>query len=233
MEFIKCDIIYLGDNMKRIKISLVLNILIVILVTLATVFMFTGFKFMPSNDLLKATSIEMFKFFTVDSNILVGISSLVLLTYEIKYLNKKIKKIPNSVYLFKLMGTASLCLTFITTAVFLTPQYGFYPMYNNANLLYHLIIPIFTIVSYIFYEKHNVKYRHAFLGIIPMVIYSVYYVSMILIHLNSGGLTYKYDFYGFLRGNIHNTWIVIPVIYIITYLMALLLIYFNKKGKKD
>ena len=218
--------------MKKIKISLVLNILIVILVTLATVFMFTGFKFMPSNDLLKATNLEMFKFFTVDSNVLAGISSFVLGIYEIKILNKKIKKIPNLVYIFKLMGTASLCLTFITTAVFLTPQYGLYPMYNNSNLIYHLIVPILAIISYIFYEKHNVKYRQALLGIIPMIVYSIYYIGMILTHLNSGGLTYKYDFYGFLRGNINNIWIVIPVIYLITYLMSLLLVYLNKKGKR-
>jgi len=218
--------------MKKIKTSLILNILIVILVTLATIFMFTGFKFMPSNDLLKATSIEMFKFFTVDSNILTGISSLVLIIYEIKLLNKKIKKIPNGVYVFKLMGTSSLCLTFITTAVFLTPHYGFYAMYNNSNLLYHLIIPILAIISYIFYEKHNAKYRYALLGTIPMIIYSIYYTSMIIIHLNSGGLTYKYDFYGFLGGNIHHIWIVLPIIYFITYLMSLLLVHLNKKQKR-
>ena len=55
--------------MKKSKISLILNILIVAFVVLGTVFMFTGIKFMPSNDSLVSTKIEMFKYFTVDSNI--------------------------------------------------------------------------------------------------------------------------------------------------------------------
>ena len=53
--------------MKKIKVSLILNILIVILVTLGSIFMFTGFTFMPSKTLLEANKIEMFKFYTVDN----------------------------------------------------------------------------------------------------------------------------------------------------------------------
>ena len=160
--------------MNRIKISLILNTIIVVLVTIGTIFMFTGFKFMTDATLLEASKVEMFKFYTVDSNILIGIISLILVIYEIKLLNKKIDKIPNKIYLFKFIGTAGITLTFIVTAIFLAPQYGLYSMYNNNNLFFHLIVPLLSIISYIVFEKHNNKYKYAYLGILPMFIYSIF-----------------------------------------------------------
>ena len=218
--------------MKNNKISLVINIIIVILAIMASVFMFTGFKFMPDEPLLQLTKMEMFKFYTLDSNILIGIVSLIFVIYENKLIKNKIKEIPKTVYLLKYIGTAGITLTFVVTAVFLSPQYGFYAMYNNSNLFFHLIIPLLAIITYLFYEGHNNKYSYAFLGIIPMFIYSLYYAGMILTHLNDGGLTFKYDFYGFLQGNINNIYIVVPVIYLFSYLISLALIFLNKKVNK-
>ena len=219
--------------MKKIKISLILNIIIVLLVTLASIFMFTGFTFMPSKTLLEASKIEMFKFFTVDSNILVGIVSLFLIIYEIKLLKGKIGHIPKKIYILKFIATSAVTLTFLTTLLFLAPQYGFYAMYNNNNLFFHLIVPILALISYIFFEKYDNKYKYAFLGIIPMFIYSIYYASMIIINLDKGGLTFKYDFYGFLQGNINNIYIVIPFIYLISYLISIVLIWLNIKYKSN
>ena len=142
--------------MKKVGISLILNMLIVILVTIGFTFMFIGFKFMPGDTLLETTRLEVFKFYTVDSNILIGIISLILVIYEIKLLNGYIDKIPNFIYILKLIGTAGITLTFATTAIFLVPQYGFYAMYNNSNLFFHLMVPILSIVSYIVYEKHDI-----------------------------------------------------------------------------
>ena len=215
--------------MKKIKISLIINIIITILVILASIFMFTGIKFMPGNTLLEVSKISMLKFYTVDSNILIGISSLIFIIYEFKLLKQKIKEIPNKIYIFKFVATSAITLTFLITAIFLSPQYGFYAMYNNNNLFFHLIIPLLSIITYIRYEHHLNKYSYALYGIIPMFIYSIYYSSRVLIHLNDGGLTFKYDFYGFLQGNLNNIYIVIPVIYLTAYLISLFLIFFNKK----
>ncbi len=215
--------------MKKIKISLIINIIITILVILASIFMFTGIKFMPGNTLLEVSKISMLKFYTVDSNILIGISSLIFIIYEFKLLKQKIKEIPNKIYIFKFISTSAITLTFLVTAIFLSPQYGFYAMYNNNNLFFHLIIPLLSIITYIRYEHHLNKYSYALYGIIPMFIYSIYYSSRVLIHLNDGGLTFKYDFYGFLQGNLNNIYIVIPVIYLTAYLISLFLIFFNKK----
>ena len=219
--------------MKKIKISLIINIIIVLLVIMTSIFMFTGFTFMKNNTLLEASKIEMFKFYTVDSNILIGIASLLLAINEIKLLNKKIKEIPIFIYILKLIATSGITLTFITTAFFLAPQYGIYAMYNNNNLFFHLIIPILSIITYVIYEKYDNKYKYAPLGMLPMFIYSIYYTINVILHLNNGGLSFKYDFYGFLQGNINNIYIVIPFIYFVTYLISLLLIFFNKNIKSN
>lgn len=218
--------------MKKIKVSLILNIIIVLLVIFATIFMFTGFKFMPGGSLLEVSKVEMFKFFTVDSNILMGIVSLIFIIYEKKLLKNKIKEIPKKVYILKLIATSGISLTFITTSFFLAPSYGFYVMFNNSNLLFHLVVPVLSIITYIFFEKHDNKYKYAILGIIPMFLYSIFYTTNILIHLNNGGLTFKYDFYGFLQGNLNNIYLVIPVIYLISYIISILLVFGNRKIKK-
>ena len=184
---------------------------------------------MPAKTLLEASKVEMFKFYTVDSNILMGIISLIISIYEIKLFKSTIKEIPKIVYILKFIATSGIALTFLVTLAFLGPQYGMYAMYNNSNLFLHLIIPLLAIISYIFFEKYDNKYKYGVLGVIPMFIYSIYYTSQVLIHLNDGGLTFKYDFYGFLNGNLNNIYVVIPIIYLFAYIISLLLILLNKK----
>lgn len=204
---------------------------IVVFVIIATILMFTGLKFMPDKTLLELSSFEMFKFYTVDSNILIGIVSLIMIIYEIKVLKNKISDIPKVIYLLKFVGTSAITLTMLVTLFFLVPQYGMYAMYSNSNLFLHFIVPVLAILSYVLFEKHDNKYKYAPLGIIPMIIYSVYYISQILVHLNNGGLTIKYDFYGFLQGNLNNIFIAIPIVYLFTYIISIVLILLNKKTR--
>ena len=63
--------------MEKHKVSLLLNILIAIFVLFATIAMIVNFHFMGDGDILSVSSLEAFKFFTVDSNILMGIAALI------------------------------------------------------------------------------------------------------------------------------------------------------------
>lgn len=217
--------------MKSIKKSLIINISIVCLVIIMTIFMLLDIHFMPKKDLLIISKLETFKFYTIDSNILICIMSLILSIFEIKLLKGKIKEIPNYIYILKMIGTSGIMLTFMVTLLFLSPLYGLYGMYNNVNLFFHFIIPILAFISYFFYEKHNNKYKYGLLGIIPMTLYGIFYITNVLVHINEGA-SLKYDFYGFLQGNINNTYFVIPIIFIFGYLLSLLTIFLNKKYAK-
>ena len=103
-----------GDyvNKRNIIISLIINIIIVIITLCALVMMYTGFRFMPGIDILSVSHIEMFKFYTVDSNLLMGLVSLLFLIDEIKLLKGKIKEISTFKYILKLTSTVGVTLTF-------------------------------------------------------------------------------------------------------------------------
>lgn len=218
--------------MKTVKVSLALNILIVAMVIFSVLSMMLGFQFMSHNTILALRNMSVFKFFTIDSNVLVGITSLVMIIYEILYLKNK-KEIPKFVYILKFMGTCSVTLTFLVTALFLAPFsiYHFYDFYMNSNLFLHLITPIVSVISYIFFEKCELSFKSSFLGIVPMALYAIYYVGMIITHIENGTVSYDYDFYGFLRGGVSTAFWVIPLMFVVMYLISLVLWYSNKKIK--
>ena len=85
---------------KRIYMSLFINIIIFLLVVIASIIMFTGFRFMFGHEIaLESTKLGMFRFFTVDSNIFMGIIAFVFSINEILFLKGKIKKIKLKYYI--------------------------------------------------------------------------------------------------------------------------------------
>ena len=135
----------IGGSMKK---SLIYNVIIFVLVLLGTIFMFTGYQFMSNTTLLSNNGLEVFKYYTVDSNILVGIASLVMIIYEILFIKKKINNIPDFVYVLKYIGVVGVSLTFIVTAFYLSPIFGknFLYLYMNTNLFFHLVVHEFDVV---------------------------------------------------------------------------------------
>ena len=142
--------------MDKYKISLILNIIIVIMVIGASIMMFTGFRFMPGEIILESNKLGMFKFFTVDSNLFMGIISLLFAIFEIRLLKDNIHEIPRYMYILKLMATTSVTLTFLVVFTYLGPLVGnIYLMILNSNLFFHLLVPVFSLITFIFFEKNN------------------------------------------------------------------------------
>ena len=162
---------------KKIKISLILNIIIVASVIFATVAMFTGFKFMDGGTLFESTKLGVFRFFTVDSNLVMGIIALVFIVKEIQYLTGKIEYIPSIMYILKLIGTVAVSLTFVVTFGYLSQiaKGGALALIQNSNLFFHLLVPVFSIITFVFFEKTDkLKFRYSFLGVSSLIIYSMY-----------------------------------------------------------
>ena len=219
--------------MKKIKISFVLNIIIVIFTILASIMMFTGFKFMYGMEpVLEVTKLGMFKFFTVDSNLLVGISALILAIYERKLLNNKITIIPVKYYILKFIATVSVSLTFLVVFFYLGPisPNGISSMLQNSNLFFHLIIPILSIVSFILFEYNNsFRFKYILYSVIPTIGYEVFYLINALIHIENGKVSPKYDWYYFIQGGLWQIIIMIPFMVFITYVIGIMLWIANKK----
>ena len=196
--------------MKKEKISMIFNGILFGMVLLATIIMFTGFEFMGTGVPFTATKLSVFKFFTVDSNLLLGISALLLLIQERKAIKNK-TKIPEGYYVLKFAATTSVFLTMMVTACFLAPftNYRFIDFYLNSNLFFHLLIPLLSIISFLFYDSYKLPFIDTFYGVLP-----------IIPHVSHNRVSFDYDFYGFFRGGISTAYYVIPIMLLITYALG-------------
>ena len=222
--------------MKNKKISIILNIIIFISTILASIIMFTGFKFMFAYDIvLESSRLGMLKFFTVESNIFMGIVAIIFAIKEIESSKNKIKEIPLKYYILKLMSTSSVSLTFFVVFAYLGPisKDGIPSMLMNSNLFFHLIIPVLSIITFIFFEKTDkIKYKHIIYGIIPTFLYEIYYLINVLSHIENGKVSPLYDWYWFIQNGIWTALIVAPLMLIISYIITIILWKINKKSSK-
>ena len=221
---------------KHIIISLIINIIVVLLTLIASIIMFTGFKFMYGYEpLLETTKIGMLKFFTVQSNLLMGIVSLLFAIKEVKLLKEKKDDIPLKMYIFKLMAATAVGLTFSVVFLYLghIAKGGILSMLMNSNLFFHLIIPVISILNFIILEKTDkIKFKYTFCGLIPTFLYGIYYLTNVLLHIENGKVSTIYDWYWFVQGGVWTAVIVVPVIFILTYLISLIIWRCNKKKIK-
>ncbi len=219
--------------MKRVKISLVLNIIIVLFTLFASVCMFTGFKFMSGKDvILQSANIGMLRFFTVDSNLFMCLIALIFTYFDFILLKKEIKEIPKYMYILKLMATTGVALTFVITFTYLAYiiDGGVIVLIKNSNLFFHFINPVLSIITFMFFEKTNkLNFKDTFLGLVPMGLYAMYYLSNVLIHINHGKVSPKYDFYWFAQSGLWTIFIVIPIIFLLTYGISFVLWKVNKE----
>lgn len=215
------------------KKSLVYNIIIFLLVLIGTIFMFLGYQFMTNTRLLDSNGFEAFKYYTVDSNIIVGIASLIMVIYETLFLKNKIKEIPKYVYVLKYIGVVGVSLTFIVTMFYLAPIFGknFLFLYMNTNLFFHLIVPVLAVISYVKYEKNKLEYKYTFITLSSVIIYSIFYITNILLHLDKNGNVMKeYDWYSFVLKGMSSIFIVPIIIFLISYLISYVIYRLNKKN---
>jgi len=220
------------ENNKRVKMSLYINIMITILTIIATIIMITGFKFMTGVEpVLESTKIGVFKSFTVDSNLFAGIISFIFILNEISIIKGEKKEISDKLYILKLMATTAVSLTFIVVFVYLgnIAENGLISLLLNSNLFFHLIIPLLNIIDFIFFiKKDNITYKYAFYGLIPTLLYAVFYTTNVIIHIENGRVSPKYDWYWFVQNGLWTMVIVAPTILLITYIISLILLLLNK-----
>lgn len=198
----------------------------------ASIIMFTGYQFKTGNFELEHSKLEMFKFFTVDSNLLMGATSLVFSVSELSVLKRAKEKVNVKFYALKLMATVSVSITFLTVFGYLghIAKGGIASMLTNANLFFHLLIPMISVLTFIFFEKTTeLKMRYSLLGTLPTIIYAIFYLINIIIHVEDGKVSPLYDWYWFVQGGLWQTFIVLPLMIGISYVISLILWYFNRK----
>lgn len=218
---------------NKFKISLILNSIIVLFTSLAFIIKINGIKFLDGYEpVVEKTKIEMFKLFTIDSNLFMGIVALIFVVLEYQVLKGKRKDISKNMYILKLMATTAVGLTFFVVFSYLGPitKGGIMSMLRNSNFFLHLVIPVLSIITFIFFEKTDkIKLRHVFLGLVPTLVYAIFYLTNILIHMENHKVSPTYDWYWFVQNGVWTALIVAPIIVLITYMISFVLWKINKK----
>lgn len=179
---------YYKNNMKK-KIRFSANVLIAILVFIG--WMLTLIK---PDPILAITGFENLKFFTVLSNLFEGLVSIL---WFITFTATKGKTV-HWLEVLKYIAAVSVFVTFTVVLVFLVPLYGILGMYKNANLFFHLIVPIAAFLEAVILSESDFTWIENLLVMIPPVAYGVGYLVNILV--NGVGLgSSTNDFYMFLH----------------------------------
>ena len=164
------------------------------------------------------------RYFTVQSNLFAGITALLALFYEGK---------PTKV--LKLMSASATGLTFTVVVLFLGPVYGYHRMYKNANLFFHLIVPLIAMTEYILLSDAPKKMKWKILSAMLTLLYGIGYVLNILINGMGGRYPHNNDFYFFLRWGWGVAILIFAVIVSVSFGITGLLSWANSKvhSKKE
>ena len=171
--------------MKK-KLRILLNMIIVIAVFAAWLGMA-----LRGSGLLSGSGLRNLKYFTVLSNLMEGIVCIVWLASLRKESHQGAERL-------KYIAATAVFLTFTIVAVFLGPLYGFSSMYQNANLWFHLIIPVLAIIESLFLCEERFTRRDNVLVALPPLLYGCVYLCNVLLN-GIGEWPETNDWYGFLN----------------------------------
>ena len=221
--------------MYKTKQAFIGNVILLMLEVFSVAWIMSGIS--TARGPLDGPNIESLKYYTVDSNILMGIAALASAIVQRQVQKGKLPGVPRGIQLLKLAGTVSVTLTMLITMFFLGPTigriYGFFSLYANSSLFLHLINPVAAIFVFLRYERSaDIPLSWTPVGIIPTVLYAVYYVALTLQHIEGGRIAAGYDWYGFFAFGIGNWGFVVAVILLITYGITLTLWKLNRGRRR-
>ena len=158
--------------MRRQKISLVLNLLIIFLEMI-------GFVFAFSNHGWSALI-----YYTELSNILLFVAAMFCVCYTVWDLQGQKIKMPRYVPLLKYAATLSVAITFIVVITVLSwaTKYSLWTLLTQQSMLFHhTLCPILAILSFLFFEKYRFKKSDALIAMSFTLLYAVVVIFFNLI----------------------------------------------------
>ena len=156
------------------------------------------------------------KYFTVLSNLLAAAASILNIVYTTRAIKRGKggdsgssarstsggsadinAQIPGWVWKFKYAAATAVALTFIVVVSFLGPVYQIPGLYSGANLWFHVVVPIVSVLAVIFGPGPRLEFGDSFRTLIPVLTYGAGYIANLLIN-GLGDTPYSNDWYGFL-----------------------------------
>ena len=208
--------------LKRKKTAMMIAAVCNLLIFCFTVYGMSRFFTVGGDGNMRVMNTRCFQYFTVDSNLLAALASLLLLIGQVRCLIVG-KPIPKGLAALKSVGTAAVTVTFFTVFCFLGMLYGYGSMIEGVNLFMHLITPLLAILSFCLLEREPaLRFRTVFLGLLPTLVYGAVYMYLVV------ALRRWPDFYGF---NIGGRWALSAVLMLAgTLLLSLALWALRRAG---
>ena len=140
--------------------------------------------------------IRTFCMFTVNSNILAGLSMLLCIPYTVDGLRTDYYHLPDWVVVTMHIAVTAVSLTFLVSLCILAPVKGFGLIFSGSRFFLHGVCPILSIATFCcFINSHMVRLKESYLALIPVLLYAIVYLVMVVfIGEEHGGWN---DFYGF------------------------------------
>ena len=174
-------------------VNLVISVFIVIFVFISIVINLLA----TPTELVKEVGTKTFRMYTVLSNMFVGISIAMTIPFTVDGIRHKNYHLPRWIINLMFISISCITLTFFISLTLLSPYAGFVKMMaSGSNLFLHSLVPILSIVTFLFVNtSHNVKFRTTIYALIPVIIYAtVYLISAIFIGEENGGWRDHYRF---------------------------------------
>lgn len=157
------------------SIALAMHFVIVIMGSIA-IFM-QIFLSPDRRNRVSTSGADVFRFFTIDGNIFIIISSIIVIAYIIISFFKEIKN-DKFLYVIQLMGAVSALLIFLTVVFLLLPSYGTSLLKGYKMIILHATNPILCCMTFLLFNETKISKKMSLLGILPMAIYGV--IALIL-----------------------------------------------------
>lgn len=170
----------------RLAMSLIINIVIIVLEIIGTTIC------------ANSTGLEMFNFYTTDSNIFALTVCIVFVFFTARSLFSPQKPdIPKPIKTLKYISVCCLNVTFVVVVTIFAPVFGEggyeYMLFNSDFLYFHFSCPLLSLISFVLFEggtKYNIGL--SFAATIPTLIYAVATVSLNLLNVINGPYPFLY-----------------------------------------
>ena len=218
---------------KKLLVSAIINIIFFVIVT--AVFITAFFRPLDPDVQLITNGWGLFKFFTVQSNVLFGFVALAFGIVEIMMITGKKSAMPRALVILKYVSTVGVTLTFLTVALYLSPinSKGYFALFTGTNFFYHFLVPVAAIVTY-FLEGEKMPFKCTFFGMAHFALYGVFYILNGVTHIENGVVAYPtYDWYYIMQNGAAFAVIMVLAMCGFTYLVSFLLwLPINKKRRR-
>ncbi len=160
---------------------------------------------------------QLFKLFTVNSNLFSAIGAVLMLPYAVEGIHKKHFTYPKWIQLIQYSGAICTTLTFLFALFLILPTLGIRVAFMHMDFWLHLVCPVLTLVL-IFSAEADMKLslKESVLCLTPFYIYAVVYIiNVVLIGEANGGWRDIYKLATYLPATISA-----PLMFMLGFLVA-------------